>query len=193
MYHFIYKTKNEVNNKIYIGMHSAEVLDDRYLGSGWALKAAIKKYGRKNFSREILCHLDSREDAYAMEELVVDEEFMKLDSNYNLQTGGKRSFKVSDDTKKRQSVSRKNMTHTYECTDAHRKNISDAHLGKVKTKEHLANTAKSRSRACTMYGIDYPSRKAAAYALGIPFGTVSYRLRTPKHTECIDRGKIVSH
>lgn len=53
-YNFIYKTTNLINNKFYIGKHSTNDLNDNYLGSGTALNRAIKKYGRKNFKREIL-------------------------------------------------------------------------------------------------------------------------------------------
>lgn len=54
---FIYKTTNCVNGKIYIGKHEFsenKKLNSSYLGSGVAIKRAIRKYGRKNFKREIL-------------------------------------------------------------------------------------------------------------------------------------------
>lgn len=49
---FIYKIKNVVNNKIYIGKSLKN--DDSYLGSGLQILAAIKKYGRENFLKEVL-------------------------------------------------------------------------------------------------------------------------------------------
>lgn len=54
MYHIVYLTTNLVNNKIYIGVHSTYDLNDDYLGSGFALKKAINKYGKEKFKREIL-------------------------------------------------------------------------------------------------------------------------------------------
>jgi hypothetical protein len=45
-------TTNLVNGKKYIGRHSKE--DANYLGSGRLLKQAIAKYGRENFSKQII-------------------------------------------------------------------------------------------------------------------------------------------
>ena len=50
---FIYKTTCLINGKIYIGKHEGSE-SDNYLGSGTVFEFALKKYGRKNFKREIL-------------------------------------------------------------------------------------------------------------------------------------------
>jgi hypothetical protein len=52
----IYLTKNLVNQKIYIGSDTKNEGngDPEYLGSGVLLNRAIEKYGRENFSKEIL-------------------------------------------------------------------------------------------------------------------------------------------
>jgi|688.fasta_scaffold20099_19 hypothetical protein len=52
----IYLTKNLVNQKIYIGSDTKNEGngDPEYLGSGVLLIRAIEKYGRENFSKEIL-------------------------------------------------------------------------------------------------------------------------------------------
>lgn len=39
-YHIIYKTTDLINNKIYVGMHSTDNLNDGYLGSGWIQECA---------------------------------------------------------------------------------------------------------------------------------------------------------
>ena len=62
----IYLTQNQMNNKIYIGQTVRENVN--YLGSGVFLKQAIKKYGRENFTREILEECDSLEELNAAEE-----------------------------------------------------------------------------------------------------------------------------
>ena len=87
-YHIIYKTTNLINGRFYIGMHSTNNLDDNYLGSGWILKEAIKKYGRENFQKEILFIFNTRLEAREKEAEIVNTDFIKDNSNYNLVIGG---------------------------------------------------------------------------------------------------------
>lgn len=87
-YHIIYKTTNLINGKIYVGLHSTDDLEDRYLGSGWLLKNAIKKYGRNNFKRENLLVLSDRDEARNIEALLVDKSFTDRPDTYNLEEGG---------------------------------------------------------------------------------------------------------
>ena len=50
-----YVTINILNEKKYIGMHSALNINNGYLGSGVLLKKAIKKYEKEIFKKEVLC------------------------------------------------------------------------------------------------------------------------------------------
>jgi hypothetical protein len=91
---YIYKTTNLINNKIYIGYHvSDDIQNDNYLGSGDKLKLAIKKYGKHNFSREILFEFNSFEEMISKEKEIVNEEFLKRDDVYNVVRGGGGCFK----------------------------------------------------------------------------------------------------
>lgn len=87
-YHIVYKTTNKITNKIYVGLHSTNSINDKYLGSGWALKSAIKKYGRHNFKKEILYVFPTRKEARKKEALIVDKEFCKRLDTYNIAVGG---------------------------------------------------------------------------------------------------------
>lgn len=62
MDYYIYITTNKINGKKYIGQHKGKP-DDNYLGSGINLIKAIKKYGKENFFKEILCFCETREEA----------------------------------------------------------------------------------------------------------------------------------
>lgn len=66
--HYIYKITNKTNGKFYIGKHSQLENESfiNYYGSGKLINAAIKKYGKNNFIKEIIevCEeekLDERE------------------------------------------------------------------------------------------------------------------------------------
>lgn len=87
-YFIIYKTTNILNGKYYIGKHKTNNLDDKYLGSGIALQGAIKKYGRKNFIKEILFLFDTEEEMNLKESEIVNEAFCSNRNNYNLALGG---------------------------------------------------------------------------------------------------------
>ena len=71
MIRFVYKTTNPLNGKIYIGQHTTENIDDGYLGSGVILQKAFKKYGKENFTREIIALADTQEDLNHAEEFFI--------------------------------------------------------------------------------------------------------------------------
>ena len=88
MLHFLYKTTNLINNKIYYGKHSTKNINDGYLGSGLLLKKAILKYGKENFKREILCFTESKSHNAELEELLIDQTYLAQKHHYNLTRGG---------------------------------------------------------------------------------------------------------
>jgi len=87
-HYLIYKITNTVNNKIYIGCHMTNNITDNYMGSGFALKDAFKKYGKENFTKEILCECADANEMMNREREIVDAEFIKRPDTYNLIIGG---------------------------------------------------------------------------------------------------------
>lgn len=87
-FYIIYKLTNVVNNKIYIGAHVTKNVNDEYMGSGHALNRAKKKYGIEQFKKEILHVFDNEQDMWKKELEIVNEEFCKDPTNYNIRTGG---------------------------------------------------------------------------------------------------------
>jgi len=87
-FNFVYKTTNLINEKIYIGVHSTDNLDDGYLGSGNRIIWAISKYGKENFKREILNFFETRKQCYQQEKVLVTTTFIERSDVYNLTEGG---------------------------------------------------------------------------------------------------------
>lgn len=94
MYFIIYKTINIQSGKIYIGAHQTKNIEDGYLGSGWLLRYAIKKYGKESFIREILYYCNDRISMMEKERELVNDEFVKLKTNYNIRVGGQGGWPI---------------------------------------------------------------------------------------------------
>jgi hypothetical protein len=94
MFYYIYKITNITNQKYYIGAHKTSNMEDNYFGSGVGLKRAIEKYGKKNFTKEIICFCKDENDMYFQE-----KELVTLNENsYNMTKGGKGGFSHIDNS-----------------------------------------------------------------------------------------------
>jgi len=95
----IYLVTNMLNNKMYIGQTTSN--DGK--GHGVAIRHAYKKYGKENFTYEILhdnVSLDLLDDL----ERKYIAEFNTLSPNgYNLESGGNANKTLSEEQKKKQS------------------------------------------------------------------------------------------
>ena len=161
MFYFFYKTTNLINGKVYYGVHSTKKIDDGYLGSGVAIKNAIKKYGKQNFSREIIKNFQTREEMYEYEKSFVTEELVRSDCTYNQTIGGFGGFSHIDNygennPMKDREIARKCVESirdnggykTQKRLDANRRNISKANEKNIgrKRPEHskfMSNWASS--------------------------------------------------
>lgn len=89
---YVYIIENKINGKKYIGFCKD---DDsiKYMGSGVRLKAAFEKYGKDNFTKEILKYFDTESEARYYEEKIISECNAVDDPNYyNLTKGGYGGF-----------------------------------------------------------------------------------------------------
>ena len=84
MHYLVYRITNLINGRYYIGCHKTEDVDDGYMGSGVAIKAAIKKYGVSNFKKDVLFDLASLEEMFAKEREIITLN----EQSYNLHLGG---------------------------------------------------------------------------------------------------------
>jgi hypothetical protein len=112
MRHYLYKTTCLVNGKYYYGVHSERRKGDGYIGCGVCsqgsaiglskrgvrshLVDSVVKYGYKNFKKEIICYFKNIEDAYQVEELVVDVSELNNPNCLNVRLGGEGGLVLSN-------------------------------------------------------------------------------------------------
>ena len=152
----IYKITNLLDGKVYVGQtvqklsrrlcqHRNEKRTDNSL-----IDKAIQKYGWKNFSHEVIeevpCEMLNEREMF----WIAHYDCM-TPKGYNLTSGGRSDFTVSDETKEKLRVANEGKKHSeetkekigaaqigHEVTPETRKKISDAKKGVPKTEEHKA-------------------------------------------------------
>ncbi len=107
----VYWVRNTVNDKVYVGQTSTS-LEKRWYMHTWdkntcsLLHKAIDKYGKENFSIEILHECMSQEEMNFVEIFYISFLNTKSPNGYNLTEGGggRSGFSLSDETKKKISI-----------------------------------------------------------------------------------------
>ena len=157
----LYETTNKINGRKYIGVHNRE--DDDYLGSGNLLVKAVKRYGRKNFSRVILEKFETAEEAYQREGEVVTQEICDSTLYYNITLGGNQP--PNHTGFKRNSPKYAEANRRRWADEEYRRRASES-----------MSRSHSRKVPITIEGVEYESKMAAARALGISRQLLAYRL-----------------
>lgn len=103
MKYIVYQTINQINNKIYIGVHKTKdpEIFDGYIGCGVIITSpssymnpytpfqyAVKKYGTGSFRRTILRIFETAKEAFKLEKEIVNYDFIKRIDTYNIALGG---------------------------------------------------------------------------------------------------------
>lgn len=146
----IYKTTNNINGKIYIGKNKTN--NKNYLGSGIVLKQAIKKYGKENFSKEILEECDTfqllneREIYWILFYNSIDPKI-----GYNRSKGGDGTSGIIPETIEKIANKNRGKKRTQESKDK----ISKASKNIPKSEKHKA----SLSKAWEKRKIEHPHTK----------------------------------
>lgn len=108
-YGFIYITTNMINGKKYLGQKNFHRNWKTYLGSGQALKQAIQKYGKENFTRNIVYICYSPEELNQVEyDLSVFLNVVESPDWYNLVYGGGTMAGYSPTQEVREKISKAN-------------------------------------------------------------------------------------
>lgn len=159
-FNYTYQTKNLINGKTYIGVHSTNNMNDGYLGSGDKLAFSIKIYGKENFKLEALCFFDTKKEAFEEESFLVNNEWVQDRNNYNMTLGGFAppswtGKKVSEETKRKISLKNTGKIRSAET----RKLIGDIQRGKKVT--NIETLAK---RSASMMGKNRGPKSAGTIA-----------------------------
>ena len=88
---YVYLITNLINDKIYIGLSTKTVEEStNYYGSGNNIDLALKKYGKANFTKEILARDIDDKKLLAQLEIDFIKEYNSTDRNigYNISPGG---------------------------------------------------------------------------------------------------------
>lgn len=166
----VYQITNKINNRIYIGVHKTNDVNDSYMGTGKLILKAHKKYGIENFEKEILFVFDSDDEslnesnAFEKEGELVDQAFVDRPDTYNLDLGGRGGVGRSADVRKRIGDSLRGNPGAIPGKEA-REKMRQAKLGTTLTEEHKANIGLAgRGRKRSQESID----KARLHLLGVP-------------------------
>ena len=176
-YGFIYITTNLINGKRYLGMCAYHRNNSNtYLGSGKALRRAIKKYGSQSFKRETIEECSDKASMIAAEIRWITQLGCVSDTSwYNINAGGYATNGFSGKThseetkaKMRQNYRRPVSAKTQELFRENGK----ARAFKLRefAKEHYANGGVSpKAKPVTYDGVTYPSMLHCIKATGIHF------------------------
>lgn len=194
----VYKIVNLINSKYYIGIHKTKNLQDSYMGSGRLISAAIKKYGKENFSKEILYVYNTLHEAANKEKELVNPNDPMI---YNIKHGGFGGFdhinslqlnvhygERSEQTKmkmkenhwskseSKESIKQKISRSGARLSTSQKENHSDTMKKKFLDLEYK----KKFQKMVSVDGILFNSYKDAANHFGLSGSTVSYRVKSDR-------------
>ena len=147
-FNYVYLTTNLINGKQYVGDHSTNNLNDHYLGSGIYFDKAILKYGKENFSKQILEQFNTKECSFDAQEKYINEYNTLIPNGYNISPkgGSKYQGSCSEETKKKLSKIWKGRKHSEESklkmgrpgrkhSEESKKKMSESQKGKIISEE----------------------------------------------------------
>ena len=151
MDYFIYLTTNLITGEQYIGQHKGK-RNDSYLGSGVILAKAIKKYGKENFKREILCFCSSQEELDKKEkEYIAFFDAVNNPNFYNLSAGGQKGDGW-------EAYRRWRVLHPEEAQRLNKESYKNIQKWQQDNPEKVAQNIQKMLEACHKYWKDNPQK-----------------------------------
>lgn len=147
MLYKIYLITNLSNKKQYVGITKFSI-EERFLQHtrrGFILTEAIKKYGKEQFSIQLIEQNESIKKGYELEQYYIKEYGTKVPNGYNLTDGGDGLYGVviGDEDRKRRSKVMKKL-HKEKRTGMHGKKHTE------ETKKKMSETAKGKEKPWLM-------------------------------------------
>jgi len=179
MYYTIYKIINNINSKFYIGKHQTQDLNDGYMGSGKAIRAAIKQYGIESFTKKILFIFDTEAEMNAKEKEIITEELVQNINSYNLGIGGEGGahFKGKHHTLETKVKIKNSMIgKKYKKTSDQLKKENELRRiknnGKFFSNATILNIIKAKGSPVNINGVQYYSQSQAKRETGYSFSKI---------------------
>lgn len=129
---FLYKITNKTNGKIYIGQTRCSIFHRFYQhcmpsSKSTAIRNAIQKYGKHNFTIEEIGGANSQSELNYLEWFNIIKHNSLAPNGYNLIDGGWCSGKMSDEVKNKISIAHKGRKHA----SLARQNMSNGSKGQI--------------------------------------------------------------
>ena len=141
-------------------MHCTDNLNDGYIGSGKHLKSSIKKYGKENFTCEILEFLQNRKELIKREKEIINEEILKDPNSMNLQPGGGGGLTTDEHKHNFHSAGGKSTIHLL-------KKYRDTHIEKLKTDETYRKFYKDKLKGGNNYWLGKNHKDESKKKIGV--------------------------
>ena len=111
----IYKITNDTNGKFYYGVHNGSNTLNYESTSSVLKKSAYKKYGKENFTKEVLLWFNTEKEAYEYEGVIVNQAMVDNPMCYNLKVGGSGGFDhVNSDVEHQRMAAHVSFNKQYE-------------------------------------------------------------------------------
>ena len=116
MYGYIYLTTFLPTRKIYIGQKRKNYFDESYYGSGKIIKALLKKYGKQNFTVELIDIAESQEDLDKKEIYWINyHDSTNILKGYNIALGGQGAWLEHQTQETKDKISKANSGKVRSC------------------------------------------------------------------------------
>ena len=139
---YVYKITNTLNGQGYVGLRIANTANDispeediEYWGSSEYLDADYKKYGKENFTKEILCKCSHKRGLKSLEKMYIKLKGTLYPNGYNRHTGGT-YFSSNPETRNKISEGQKRYwtnPQTLEARKCRNSRVSKSHTGRKRS------------------------------------------------------------